>query len=83
MKSSLKDYTELEFLDLLSKSEEFDFDAEELDELVYFFNTKIKHPKGSELITHPTMSGIEDSPQAVIAELKRWYREQGLPLFKE
>ncbi|WP_394167986.1 bacteriocin immunity protein [Photobacterium piscicola] len=83
MKSSLQDYSELEFLDLLSRSEEYDFDDKELDKLIYFFNKKIKHPKGSALITHPTICGIEDSPQAVVSELKRWYQEQGLPLFKD
>lgn len=83
MKSSLQDYTELDFLNLLIDSEKDDFDDELLDELVDFFNSVIRHPKGSALLTHPSMVGIDDTPEAIIVELKRWYSEQGLPCFKE
>lgn len=83
MKSGLLDYTEKEFLALLLSAEDDDFPDDELDKLVYFFNKSTAHPRGSALLTHPTMVGIEDSPEAIIAELKRWYSEQGMPCFKE
>ncbi|TOH16460.1 bacteriocin immunity protein [Vibrio parahaemolyticus] len=81
MKNNLQEYTELEFLDLLARS--MDFDEKESDEVVCFFNEKIKHPKGSALLTHPSMLGLEDTPESIINEIKRWYASQGLPCFKE
>ncbi|GAB7229897.1 bacteriocin immunity protein [Vibrio rotiferianus] len=83
MKNRLQDYTESEFLQLLLASEELDFSDEGLDDLVNFFNEKVDHPKGSALLTHPTMLGIEDSSEAIIEELKRWYTEKGQPCFKD
>lgn len=83
MKNKLQDYTESEFLQLLLASEELDFRDDDLDYLVIFFNEKINHPKGSALLTHPTMLGIEDSSEAIIEELKRWYKEQGKLCFKD
>lgn len=83
MKNKLQDYTESEFLQLLLASEELDFSDDDLDELVNFFNEKINHPKGSALLTHPTMLGIEDSSEAIIEELKSWYTENGQPCFKD
>ena len=50
MRSSLQDYSEQEFLELLLKSEAEDFEPDKLDELVAFFNTKILHPSGSDII---------------------------------
>ncbi len=82
MKNKLQDYTEEEFYALLERSEEIDFPEKELDELVVFFNTEVAHPKGSDLIMTPTALGIEDSPEAIINEIKRWYKDNGLPLFK-
>lgn len=83
MKNKLQDYTESEFLQLLLASEELDFSDDDLDYLVIFFNEKINHPNGSALLTHPTMLGIEDSSEAIIEELKRWYKEQGKLCFKD
>ncbi|MGC9462369.1 bacteriocin immunity protein [Vibrio genomosp. F10] len=83
MRNSLQEYTESEFLELLVRSEEIDFGDKELEALVVFFNEKIEHPNGSTLITHPTMLGIEDSSEAIIAELKRWYDEKGKACFKD
>ena len=82
MRDSLHDYTEQEFLELLLESEADDFDPEKLDELVAFLNTKVSHPSGSDLIMYPTMLGLEDSSEAAVHELKRWYTEQGIPCFK-
>ena len=83
MKNKLQDYTESEFLQLLLASGELDFSDDDLEDLVIFFNEKINHPKGSSLLTHPSMVGIEDSPEAIIEELKRWYTENGQDCFKD
>lgn len=80
LKAKLKDYTEPEFLQLLLASEELDFSD---DDLVNFFKEKINHPKGNALLTHPAMLGIEDSSEAIIEELKRWYHEKGQSCFKD
>jgi hypothetical protein len=50
--------------------------------LVSFLDTT-DHPEGSALLTHPEMIGIEDTPEAMVAELKRWYTEKGQPCFKD
>ncbi|KDM90417.1 bacteriocin immunity protein [Photobacterium galatheae] len=82
MKNELIQYTEQDFLGLVKEPYDENCDDQLVEELLVFFNEMIRHPKGSVLITHPMMCGIEDSPEAVIAELKRWYAEQGLPCFK-
>lgn len=82
MKNELNQYTEQEFLELVKEPYDENCDDQLVDELLIFFNKKIRHPKGSALVTHPDLCGIEDSPEAVISELKRWYAEQGLSCFK-
>ena len=80
-KKNIEECSENEFLTLLeclnSASEK------EADEIMDWLDDNIKHPESYGLVTHPIECGIEDSPQAVISELKRWYQEQGLPLFKD
>ncbi|NAX45441.1 bacteriocin immunity protein [Photobacterium halotolerans] len=79
-KESLQDYTESEFVHLLQNfigAEENDADA-----IVDWLDENIQHPEDYGLVTHPTECGIDDSPEAMVAELKRWYAEQGLPCFK-
>ncbi|HBC3474367.1 TPA: bacteriocin immunity protein [Vibrio parahaemolyticus] len=83
MKNSLCDYKESEFLAILIESEAADYDSSQLDELVLFFNEAVEHPDGSDLLMYPTVCGIDDNPQAIISEIKRWYQSQGLPCFKE
>lgn len=79
--NDLSEYTESEFLELLKET----MTANEKDAitLVVWFGENISHPNGSGLITHPSMCGIEDTPEAMVAEIKRYYVEQGLPCFKE
>ncbi|MGF1727948.1 bacteriocin immunity protein [Photobacterium nomapromontoriensis] len=86
-KNKLSDYTEQEFLDLLEKGFDGSFTPDELDkytdELVLFMKFNTEYPQGSDLLFCPRKLGIEDSSEAVIEELKRWYTEQGLPCFKD
>ncbi len=83
MKNSIQEYTEKEFLELLFESESDNYSAEDLDDLVVFFNEKIGHPSGSDLIMYPTSIEIEDTPESIVREIKRWYAEQGIKCFKD
>lgn len=80
LKKSIEEYSESEFLTLLAFLN--GATEKEADEIVDWLDDNIKHPDGYALITNAIECGIDDSPQAVISELKRWYREQNLPLFK-
>ncbi|MGB7997356.1 MAG: bacteriocin immunity protein [Photobacterium halotolerans] len=80
MKNSLQDYTETEFLEILEQT--IEAEEEDVDTLADFFEEHVRHPKGCDLLFYPTKCGIEDTSQAVIDELKRWYAEQGLLCFK-
>ncbi len=83
VKANLQNYNENEFYDLLESAYSGKISDEKLDSLVYFFSTSIKHPGKRSLIVDPELCGIEDSPEAVITEIKRWYAEQGLKCFKD
>lgn len=80
LKKKIEEYSESEFLTLLASLNVAS--EKEADEVVDWLDDNIKHPDGYALVTNSIECGIEDSPQAVLSELKRWYREQKLPLFK-
>ncbi|MGD8119102.1 bacteriocin immunity protein [Vibrio sp. TRT 29B02] len=82
MKSSLINYTESEFLQLIQNTHNGVATDQEVEELVSFLDTT-EYPEGSALLTHPKMVGIEDTPEAMIAELKRWYTQKGQQCFKD
>ncbi|MGD8233190.1 bacteriocin immunity protein [Vibrio sp. TRT 1302] len=82
MKSKLIDYAEREFLQLIQNTHNGVATDQEVEELVSFLDTT-EHPEGSALLTHPKMVGIEDTPEAMIAELKRWYTQKGQQCFKD
>ncbi len=81
LKKSIEEYSESEFLTLLAFLN--GATEKEADEIVDWLDDNIKHPDGYALVTNSIECGIDDSPQAVVAELKRWYASQGLPCFKE
>lgn len=83
LKHDFQNYTEAEFLQLL---QEIFFNAggyteEEHSELVRHFAALVGHPAGSDLIFYPE-SGVEDSPEGVLYEVKKWRQANGLPGFK-
>ncbi|KUI99226.1 hypothetical protein VRK_17050 [Vibrio sp. MEBiC08052] len=80
-KKLLEDYTESEFLELVTNISDANGSEQELDEMVEHFTQIVKHPESNGLIFYPP-ENREDSPEAVVAEIKRWYMEQGLPCFK-
>ncbi len=82
MKNNLLNHTENEFLKLIQNVHNGTATNQEVEALVSFFYTT-GHPEGSALLTHPKMVGIDDTPEAMVAELKRWYAEQGLTCFND
>ncbi|WP_207389333.1 bacteriocin immunity protein [Marinobacter halodurans] len=80
-KDCINDYSEQEFLKILKEFWEGDISEVEEDEFVQSFNEIIEHPEKSDLIFYPP-DNRDDSPEGVINELKRWYREQGKACFR-
>lgn len=81
MLNNIHEYNEEEFLHILRMT--IDAPEEDVDVISNFFDEKILHPDHEDLLFYPKTCGIEDSPEGIINELKRWYAEQGLPLFKD
>ncbi|WP_282248634.1 bacteriocin immunity protein [Vibrio campbellii] len=81
-KKSISDYTEREFLHFTKDIYECNGSEEEIEQWVNDFIELVAHPESSDLIFYPP-DDREDSPEAVIEELKRWYKEQGKPCFKD
>lgn len=88
LKKNINDYTESEFIDFLKKFFENPnkFKGRELKnhigKLVSHFEKIVEHPEGNGLIFNPS-DDRDDSPEAVINEIKRWRKSQGLSLFKD
>lgn len=87
IKSSIEDYTEAEFMLLLC---EFFEDTNglkgaaleaHLSQLTDHFVSIVGHPRGSDLIFYP-VPGVDDSPEGVLCEVKKWRLANGLPCFK-
>ncbi len=81
-KDSITKYNEREFLDFVKNIYEGNGTEQEINLWVDWFVELIAHPESSDLIFYPP-DERDDSPEGVIAEIKRWYTEQGLPCFKE
>ncbi|WP_415754048.1 bacteriocin immunity protein [Pseudomonas citronellolis] len=86
-KATIEEYTEAEFLSFLR---EFFEDTNGLKgaalenyigQLTDHFVRVTQHPRGSDLIFYPA-SGVDDSPEGVLAEVKKWRAANGLPGFK-
>ncbi|MFI8383264.1 bacteriocin immunity protein [Pseudomonas sp. NPDC079086] len=86
-KRSIEDYTEAEFMLLLR---EFFEDTNglkgaalesHLSQLTDHFVGIVGHPQGSDLIFYPGL-GVDDSPEGVLSEVKKWRHANGLPSFK-
>ncbi|AIN18212.1 colicin immunity / pyocin immunity family protein [Yersinia rochesterensis] len=76
-------YTESEFLEFIRDICEVNTDSEFLHgSWVRHFTTIIEHPNGSDLIYYPE-EGADDSPEGILAEIKKWRAENGKPGFKE
>lgn len=86
-KSSIEDYTEAEFMLLLREFFEDTNDLKgaaleaHLSQLTDHFVSIVGHPHGSDLIFYPA-PGVDDSPEGVLSEVKKWREANGLPGFK-
>ncbi len=83
MKNNIEQYTESEFLKLLTIIVNADTNTEkELDDLIDLFESITNHPDGSDLIYYP--DAPEDAtPERIVQIVKEWRLSQGLPCFKE
>ncbi len=83
MKNNIEQYTESEFLKLLTIIVNADTNTEkELDDLIDLFESITNHPDGSDLIYYP--DDPEDAtPERIVQIVKEWRLSQGLPCFKE
>lgn len=79
----LSDYTELEFLNFVKNTyyDTYPSEEEHIRAILQFENL-IEHPDGSDLIYYHN-DEREDSPEGVLAEVKKWRAENGKPGFKE
>ncbi|EGP6251780.1 bacteriocin immunity protein [Escherichia coli] len=85
---TISDYTESEFIELLSNffENKHGLNAEDfrrlIDELQLHVVNITRHPLGNGLIFN-TPDEIECSPLGIFEEIKKWRMSQGLPLFKD
>ncbi|MGN1676393.1 bacteriocin immunity protein [Yersinia enterocolitica] len=79
----LSDYTELEFLNFVKNIyyDTYPSEEEHIRAILQFENL-IEHPDGSDLIYYHN-DEREDSPEGVLAEVKKWRAENGKPGYKE
>jgi len=87
MKQRLSDYTEPEFLALVSDLYEdrtglsgADLEKHRI-ETVLLFEKLTEHPDGSDVIYYPP-EGADNSPQGVVNRVKAWRAANGKPGFK-
>ncbi|EKP5434751.1 bacteriocin immunity protein [Salmonella enterica] len=81
-KKTISDYTEAEFLEFVRKicRAEGETEADD-DKLVDEFERLTEHPYKNGLIYYP-LDGQEDSPEGIVAEVKKWRADNGKPGFK-
>ncbi|QXF33158.1 bacteriocin immunity protein [Photorhabdus luminescens] len=83
LKSKLEEYTETEFLELISMIFEGKYPSEaEHDAIVNNIVRVSEYPGGTDLLYYPE-DGIEDSPEGVLKVVKEWRAINGKPGFKE
>ncbi|MCU6680492.1 bacteriocin immunity protein [Leclercia sp. H6W5] len=76
-------YTEAEFLALVTKICEADYDTESKHtQAVLLFKKLTEHPDGSDLIYYPKQ-GQDDSPEGIVKVVKEWREAHGKPGFKK
>jgi len=81
-KTNITEYTEAEFLALVKKICDADYDSENKHtEAVLLFKKLTEHPDGSDLIYYPKQDQ-EDSPEQIVNTVKEWRAANGKPGFK-
>lgn len=78
LKNQFSDYTESEFLDLLTDIVEANGSEEYQDRLLEHFIQITEHPLGSDLIYYPENSA-DATPERILEIVKEWRARNGLP----
>ena len=82
LKSKFEDYTEHEYLTLVSSLFEGHYSSEdEHDEIFEHIISTSEHPNASDVLCHPE-EGVEDSPHGAVSIFKQWRAANGKPGFK-
>ncbi|MGL1337422.1 bacteriocin immunity protein [Vibrio parahaemolyticus] len=77
----LEDYTELEFVKLLSTIINAEGTDDFQDELLEHFISVTGHPAGSDLIYYPE-NDVDGTPENIVRIVKEWRLSHGLSSFK-
>ncbi|CAM3282213.1 S-type pyocin domain-containing protein [Pseudomonas plecoglossicida] len=82
--TKLQNYEEPRFLSLVQEIWNADTDKAHHDALIAHFDRVVGHRAGSDLLFYPEPdeAGSINSPDEVVATLKRWYLRQGRAAFK-
>lgn len=81
-KTNITEYTEAEFLALVKKICDADYDTENKHTAaVLLFKKLAEHPDGTDLIYYPKQ-GQDDSPEGIVKTVKAWRAANGKPGFK-
>jgi hypothetical protein len=81
IRDTLQEYTEKEFLTLITEICD-DIGSEEYQDIILEnFRVVSEHPSGSDLIYYPE-SGAEQSPEKILEAIKEWRSKNGKPGFK-
>ncbi|HHH3392644.1 TPA: bacteriocin immunity protein [Klebsiella aerogenes] len=81
--NDITDYTEAEFLVLVKKICDADYETESKHtDVVLLFKKLTEHPDGSDLIYYPK-PGQDDSPEGIVKAVKDWRAKNGKPGFKD
>lgn len=83
LSKKLEDYTESQFLELVTKIYLADVKTEEEHVLlVRHFVLLTEHPRGNGVLFYPE-PGMEETPQGVVDFIKNWRAVNGKPGFKQ
>lgn len=82
LKNKFEDYTETEYLSLISRLFQGDYSSEtEHDAIVENIVSTSEHPNGTDIIYYPE-NGVEDSPDGALNAIKQWRATNGKAGFK-
>ena len=85
-KQSIADYTEAEFFEFVKNIFYDDLSFYPTEKLkvsaVLLFEKLSEHPAGSDIIFYPE-EGRDDTPEAVVKQVKEWRAANGKPGFKQ
>jgi hypothetical protein len=84
VESQLSDYDEPSFLAWVQRIWDPEYPNAEHDQLIADFDRIVGHPAGSDLLFYPGTEalGVVNSPANIVATIKTWHQDRGLPAFK-